>query len=68
MEGIIAAAKLKETIQATDIPLLIFGGAVSVMEGSELSVEIGLENAFDKAFGFDRNIKIWGEIGVLPFN
>ena len=59
---------MKQTIQATYIPLLIFGGSITDVEGSEISVHIGLENTFDKAFGFERNLKIWGEIGVFPFN
>ena len=67
-EGIVVDEKLKETIQATDIPLLIFGGEVTDMEGSEFSVDINLESAFDKAFGFECNLRIWGEVGVFPFN
>ena len=43
-EGIVAGAELKETIQATDIPLLIFGGEVTDVEGSEFSVDINLES------------------------
>ena len=54
---------MKETIQATDIPLLIFGGAVD-----DEGIDICLENAFEKSFGFQRNVNIWAEIGVNPFN
>ena len=64
----------KETIQPTDIPLLIFGGTVIDEEGvdsegvDDNGIDIGLENAFGKAFGFERNRKIWAEIGINPFN
>ena len=58
-----APLNLKETIQATDIPLLIFGGTVD-----EEGIDICLENAFEKSFGFQRNVNIWAEIGVNPFN
>jgi len=58
----------KETIQPTDIPLLIFGGNVIDEEGDDEGIDIGLENAFEKAFGFQRNRKIWAEIGINPFN
>lgn len=64
-----APLNLKETIQATDIPLLIFGGAVIIEEGiDDEGVDICLENAFEKSFGFQRNVNIWAEIGVNPFN
>ena len=64
----------KETIQPTDIPLLIFGGTVIDEEGvdsegvDDNGIDIGLENAFEKAFVFQRNRKIWAEIGINPFN
>ena len=48
----------KKTIQSTDIPLIIFGGDPQ---------EIGLENAFERAFSYEKNINIWAEIGVNPF-
>ena len=33
-----------------------------------VSVDIVLENGFEKAFGFHSNLKIWAEINVFPFN
>ena len=48
-----------KTIQPTDIPLMIFGGDPQ---------DIGLENAFERAFSFKKNVNIWAEIGVNPFN
>ena len=54
-EGIVAGAKLKETIQATDIPPPVFGGEVTDVEESEFSVDINLLSVFDKAFWFERN-------------
>ena len=48
----------KNTIQTTDIPLLIFGGGPQ---------EIGPKNAFEYSFGFEIYIKIWADIGVNIF-
>ena len=52
-------SKEKKSIQPTDIPLLIFGGGPQ---------DIGLKSAFEEAFAFEKNIKIWGDIGLNPFN
>ena len=49
----------KKTIHPTDIPILIFCGGPQ---------EIGLKNAFGYSFGFEKNIKIWADIGVNPFD
>ena len=51
-------AKDNQAIKPTDIPLLIFGGDPQ---------EIGLKSAFEEAFAFEKNIKIWGDIGLYPF-
>ena len=51
-------SKDKKAIKPTDIPLLIFGGD---------PLEIGLKSAFEEAFVFEKNIKIWGDIGLYPF-
>ena len=47
------------TIQPTDITLLIFGEDPRV---------IGLESAFEQAFSYEKNVKIWADIGLNPFN
>ena len=49
----------KATIQPTDIPMLIFGG------GPE---DLCLDDAFEAAFGYDKNVKVWEVIGLKPFN
>ena len=49
----------KKTIQPNYIPHLIFGGGPQ---------EIGLKNAFEDSFGFEKYIKIWDDIGVNPFD
>ena len=48
-----------KTIQPTDIPLLIFGEDPQV---------IGLESAFEQAFSYEKNVKIWEDIGLNPFD
>ena len=54
----------KTTIKPTDIPLLIFGGLV----GGDDKTNIGLRNAFEEAFGFEANEKVWEAIGIRPFD
>ena len=48
----------KKTIQPTDIPLLIFGA----------QDEVNLRSAFEEAFGYEKNVRIWAEIGINPFD
>ena len=59
--------KKKTTIKPTNILLLIFGCRVGDDDGGE-PTEIGLRNAFEEAFGYVANKKVWKDIGVLPFN
>ena len=49
----------KKNIQQYDILLLIFGGGPQ---------EIYLKNSFEDSFWFEKNIKIWADIGVNPFD
>ena len=44
----------------------MFGGLVGVDEDD--ATDIGLQNAFEEAFGFEVNEKIWEDIGIRPFN
>ena len=53
--------KFKVPIQPCDIPLLIFGG-------EDAASGVLLENAFQGAFGYDCNVKVWAEIGLQPFD
>ena len=48
---------MKKTIKPIDIPLLIFGREQRPK----------LQNAFEHAFEFDQNLKIWATIGISPF-
>ena len=57
----------KTTIRPTDIPLLIFGGLVGDGDDDEI-IDIGLQNAFEEAFGFETNKRVWKDIGIIPFN
>ena len=49
---------IKKSIRPTDIPVLIFGS----------QDEVDLRSAFEEAFAYKKNISIWAEIGLNPFN
>ena len=53
--------KMKVLIQQCNIPLLIFGG-------EDASSGVILDNAFQSAFRYDCNVKVWAEIGLQPFD
>ena len=50
-------AETKTTIRPTDITLLMFGDLVD--EDEDDATDIGLQNAFEEAFGFEVNEKVW---------
>ena len=54
---------MRKTVKPQDIPLLIFGGKADDEDGAPL-----LRSAFDHAFAFETNRKIWRTIGIFPFN
>ena len=52
---------IKKTIQPSDTPLLIYGCQDSYKS-------ITLHNSFEAMFGYIKKMKVWYDIGALPFN
>ena len=48
----------KKALRPTDIPLLIFGS----------EDEVHLRSAFEEAFAYEKNVRIWAEIVLNPFD
>ena len=48
----------KKALRPTDILLLIFGS----------EDEVRLRSAFEEAFVYESNVRIWAEIGINPFD